>query len=448
MDKHNTLRSNYLSMNFSCNRPVLRVRRGLFPQGKALPDNASTVRRSVRRTVSDFQRVVRLQKATRVATSQIVRTTAVTAFIAVGLAFGIRLYITNSQIPLLPPSVSPTVITNVITVAEAPVEVEQAEPSASPEVERELQMSEMYAFAESWYKNNPDDIAGAIYRFEGVMRGTRGTQYGLMARQQIRDLRQLRSEKIQSHMEILRAETKALVDAKKFSEAIGVVLAYAGVYAEETSRPRKAMARELEAQKLIWQQNVQKESEQEKQSRKKSIESLVILLLSDALPLAIDTVIEMQKDNAFDAETDALREVFEILKKAATIDDKIMASFEAQRGETIDVQLSSGIRTLTIGLVKTDVVECREALSVGRGGVRKYSIGITDLSIGEQFLRMGSDSLHEVTLVKGIMAFQAKAYDHAEKYFGLTHPWLSEQLLRSLRGDSAVRSHSVESLSN
>jgi hypothetical protein len=34
------------------------------------------------------------------------------------------------------------------------------------------------------------------------------------------------------------------------------------------------------------------------------------------------------------------------------------------------------------------------------------------------------------------MAFQSRAYTHAEKYFGMTHPFLAEQLLRRLHGEA------------
>jgi len=42
-----------------------------------------------------------------------------------------------------------------------------------------------------------------------------------------------------------------------------------------------------------------------------------------------------------------------------------------------------------------------------------------------------------VALAKGIMAFQSRAYTHAEKYFSMTHPLLAEELLSRLRGDDS-----------
>jgi hypothetical protein len=62
----------------------------------------------------------------------------------------------------------------------------------------------------------------------------------------------------------------------------------------------------------------------------------------------------------------------------------------------------------------------------------------------ERLLRMGSDELPEVALAKGIMAFQSRAYSHAEKYFAMTQPFLSEMLLGRLRGDAQSAGTEVE----
>jgi len=102
----------------------------------------------------------------------------------------------------------------------------------------------------------------------------------------------------------------------------------------------------------------------------------------------------------------------------------------------VEVQLTTGPRTLIIGLVKGDKVECRQMLSVGRGATSTILIGACDLSARERLLRMGSDAQPEVALVKGIMAFQSKAYAYAERYLGLTHPLLAEQLLLRLHGNA------------
>jgi hypothetical protein len=423
---------------------IVRVRRGLLPQGKVLPDGASTVRRSARRTVSDFQRVARLQEATKLAASDVVRTTIVIAVIAVLLAFGVRLYIAESQVPLLPPPVSPTVVTNVITVTKPPVAGGVAESENTANVDRERRMLEMYDVADNWCRENPDDFAGGIAQYEAVMRQTRGSKYGLLARQQVRDLKQRQSKAIREVLDSLRAEVAPFVKANEFGRAIGLVSGYTGAFADESDKKRKRLVLELEGQQRAWETLQQREAERLIQSRQKSIESLVQVLLSDDFPLAISHVTAMLTDKAFQDEVSELREVLEVLKKAADIDGVILGSFRAQRGETIDVMLSAGMRTLTIGAVKGNVVECREALSLVRGGIRKYDIGVASLATREKLLRMGSDALPEVALVKGVMAFNAKAYDHAEKYVGATHPWLSEKLLKSVGGNRAPGPRAAE----
>jgi len=67
------------------------------------------------------------------------------------------------------------------------------------------------------------------------------------------------------------------------------------------------------------------------------------------------------------------------------------------------------------------------------------------LSPRERLQRMGPDELPEVALAKGIMAFQSRAYTHAEKYFGMTHPLLADQLLARLHGETEPPSYGPDS---
>ena len=169
-----------------------------------------------------------------------------------------------------------------------------------------------------------------------------------------------------------------------------------------------------------------------------------MVILSDDMSLAMQMISEMMEDSAFRGELSALRQARDVLAAASEMDRRVLESFEAQRGETVDVQLKTGSRTLTIGVVRGEQVECRQILSVGRGAMSTILVGISDLSMRERLLRMGSDELPEVALAKGIMAFQSRAYSHAEKYFAMTQPFLSEMLLGRLRGDAQSAGTEVE----
>ncbi len=418
---------------------IVRVRRGLLPQGRTLPPNASTVRRSRRRTSFDYKRVGHLQKLLQVSPAAIIRTVVMTTTIGVAVALAIRLYLVQASFlqvpvdaPLPVPEVLPapasSVSTNLITSGahETPTSLGVAAP-IGPSKAEVARAEELYAVAATGYAQRPDDLTGAIVAFQAVARETVGMKYALMARQQVREIMALRDTSIQSVKVALRRQTDVLVADERFDDAIALVDQHRGSYTNETADMRRKMATRLKKQKQSWR------SEQE-QHRQKSRDSLLMGLLSNDVPLAMQVLSDMISDKAFSASAAEWGEVQNILKKVAGIDRQIMKSFIPQQGMTIDVQLTKGTRRLTVGVVRGARVSCTQALSVGSGAIRSISINVADLSARERLRRMGSDALPEVALAKGIMAFQSRAYDHAKKYFAMTHPLLAKALLRRLNG--------------
>jgi hypothetical protein len=221
----------------------------------------------------------------------------------------------------------------------------------------------------------------------------------------------------------------------KFDQAIHIIRGYKGPYASETEAMRKKAVESLRHKRDVWLEKRQRDAQVMRRERMRYIDSLVMAVLADDLELAIEKITEMIQSRAFAGFSSDLESVREVLKKADAIDARILDSFRDQYGETIDVYLRSGMRTLTIRDVVGEKVKCRQQLSVGHGAVSMINIGVSDLSDYERLRRMGDDSLHEVALVKGIMAFQSNAYSHAEKYFSKTHPLLAKYLLAKIRGE-------------
>ncbi|MBT3193413.1 MAG: serine/threonine protein kinase [Victivallales bacterium] len=431
---------------------ILRVRRGLLPEGKVLPPDSSTVRRSERRSLADYQRVVRLQKIAQAASTPTMRTALVTGCIAVLLAVAIRSYLHQAEptVPHTPqslPSETPPpvqqVVTNVVTAVTEAVVPEPPSVSAEP-AEEDDEARDMYEFAAAAYAENPADLDGAISQFEAVARETQGTKYTLMAQNHIREILALRTEAVREVSQSLRRQAEGLADNQQFDKAIRLVVSYDGPYATDIVEMRRRILKRLEDARQAWRDRQQQIAEELEAHHQKSKDSLVMVILSDDMSLAMQMISEMMEDSAFRGELSALRQARDVLAAASEMDRRVLESFEAQRGETVDVQLKTGSRTLTIGVVRGEQVECRQMLSVGRGAMSTILVGISDLSMRERLLRMGSDELPEVALAKGIMAFQSRAYSHAEKYFAMTQPFLSEMLLGRLRGDAQSAGTEVE----
>jgi hypothetical protein len=272
-----------------------------------------------------------------------------------------------------------------------------------------LREKEMYEFAVLWHAEHRDDITAAIEQFKTVVEETRGTKYSLMAQQEIRRLVHQNAEKEHADIADLRRRIQPLVDRHKFDKAVKVVHGYSGVHLDNTDEKLERIISSVRKKKEAWiSDRVEKEAEL-KIERHRSIDSLVMAILSDDLNIALQKISEMKKSEAFATVTDKLNAVGDVLEKAVNIDQNILQSFESQYGETVDVYLNKGMRRLTIRGVSSGRIECRETLSVGHGAVSTINITVDDLSDYEKMRRMGDDSNYEVALVKGITAFQSGA---------------------------------------
>jgi hypothetical protein len=123
----------------------------------------------------------------------------------------------------------------------------------------------------------------------------------------------------------------------------------------------------------------------------------------------------------------------DVLARADRLDETIMTSFEASIGETVTVQLTSGEQRILIESVSPTKVA--GLLQIGVADVvagRPTSFVFDDLSTREKLLRMGEDHDPAVALGKGLMALEAKAYPHAQRYFKCAPPLVVDALLTEL----------------
>jgi len=236
---------------------IQRVRRGLLPKGEVLPEGASTVRRSIRRTVGDYKRVVNIQKLSGSARTPIIRNTLKFAVIVVALAVAIKMYMQQSIVGLQQENSKATVVvTNVVSDQEVEIDPVPSEPDENDEVSEPLPVEvmdmenirakEMYDFAVTWQEDNSGDFDAAIEQFESVVEETRGTKYSLMAQQKIRKLESLKSDAIQATVDGLDSRIRPLVDDHKYDKAITLMQRYDGPYADETLERREAVKKLLE----------------------------------------------------------------------------------------------------------------------------------------------------------------------------------------------------------
>lgn len=403
---------------------ISRVKKGRMPAGPILPENSSTVGRSKRRTVQEHS--AHPTKITR-RSEKNYTPFAVILVILLVLSVVIAIVVKNSTKPATPSAVT--------YPGKRVQSIQPGEQAPKPEVKPagispiEKNAMDMFEFAGKWVSENRGAYAEAISRFEKVAVETRGTKYSMMAEDEVRKLISARDAEHAGVIAKLKAEVRALVEKKDFDKACEIIEGYSGRLAKETTLKRARMVDDLHGMKKA-DEEAKKQSENAVEKKMADLTGRVVSkLISDSVLAAYNEAVEAGKDVDLAKKDKEIREMVALFENALAIDNKIMDSFSSQIGQEITVNITSGPLTLTITEVSGGKVIGSEKLAARGTATRPREIDAASLSPSEKLKRMGQDSLPEVALVKGLMAFSSKAYSHARRYLGATNPMLSEMLV-------------------
>jgi serine/threonine-protein kinase len=161
------------------------------------------------------------------------------------------------------------------------------------------------------------------------------------------------------------------------------------------------------------------------------LERLTLELTAGGVEPSLRMAIAAFDDLELEPKRDAIGTVKGLLESAATIDQRIIDSLKAEIGREISVQLTNGVKKLTIVSVKDGKVSGQQVVRTGGSLITvPLTFEARDLSQREKIVRMGSEeSKPDVALIKGLMAWNAKSYPQARKFFAFTHPLLADRLV-------------------
>jgi len=392
----------------SVRQDIARVKKKLMPKGSMPVDGLSTVRRSRQRTKTDYVHTTPPKKK--------VVPPPTRPLVAVGLFVIIVLGAYEMhQLNMMPGPTDPS-----------PVNQVPAAPTPKPLTDHNAR--EMYEFAEKWAMENPEKYQVAIKRFHTVAKQTQGTKYALMAEDEISRLTRSRQQDVRKVLRSLQEETAYYVKRKKFDEAANLYEQYTGLLADETKVQRMEIAKALRERKTRLEEARRTKKTLVEKKLHAVLEHVVSKLIAEG-PVSALTIVEeaLSDDDLFYKQTD-LKTIENLLYDSANINNRILDSFEAQKGSKITVHLADGKKKIIIKDVKEGRVFGKQESNVGYA-VMSISFEPDDLDRREKLLRMGSDDLPEVALVKGLIAFQSKAFTYAKKYFEKTHSILADRLV-------------------
>ncbi|MDP6525865.1 MAG: protein kinase [Kiritimatiellia bacterium] len=417
---------------------ISRVKHGHFPHGR-LPEAAlSTVEKSKRVPVksrsSRSSSTLRRLRRREVSAGKTFLILGLVSVVAVVLAFYIKRQAEKPVEPVPSPDVSvpPDVVGVEPEPGTEPGTVTPDEEAAKRRAERrELAVFEAVM---AWVDGHPDEPENAIAKLNGALELLEGTDYETGIKERISAIKELRTANVAQIMDELDAAVQPLLAAGRFEDAAIVYENYDGQQASETAQLRLEAAARVRAEGLAAETAAVSKIDLAEQAFKALMTKVAKSLLSGDILQAVVDISSRIDEGGIAGKTAELESLKTLLTDAAGVDARILESFKQQRGRTVRVELTSGATDLTILDVEGDSIMCKRRISSSVASAsRQVTIRIADLATRERLIRMGSDTLPEVALVKGLMAIRSKAFSYAEKYLADVSAPLRDALLAEMK---------------
>ncbi|MBT3295502.1 MAG: protein kinase [Verrucomicrobia bacterium] len=299
----------------------------------------------------------------------------------------------------------------------------------------------LFEEAQAWAASHPNAFVEAEQRYRRVRMVGPHTEYDLMARNAIRDLHAARYDGIRKIMAALDERATPMRERGELLAAAAVYVGYAGLLADDTREEREARAAELRRLHEANEQRQRMAVVESRQQVERVLDDVVAAILDGGLAAGQAVL----RDAPLVADPDkaaALVALGSLLEQAANSDGRIMDSFAAQVGQTINVALKSGRKPLKIMGVVEGRVHARVVTSVKSASV-ELTFRAQDLVGSERLARMGDDSDPDVALAKGLMAWRAGSMEYAREFFSRTDPLLVSRLAAAV-GDKASADGEVQ----
>lgn len=326
----------------------------------------------------------------------------------------------------------PAPVRRATNVTVTPDTLPPTEPDQDALARKEALAKGMFETAQRLYQENPDKYDEAIQRFQTVLHQTRGTKYSLMAEDERKKVEKLREDDIRKTMAELDGKADELSKTDKIKEAIAVYENYSGAMASYTSSLRRKRVALL-TERLAREKK--EEAERRKQSEQKFkllVDSVVQALAQGDTASAAASLASAATDPLLAEHSNAVGEIKKVVDGAGSMDQKILASFRAQKGQDVTIQLVTGAKKVLIADIAGNRIIAKQKIGSDLLATVTLSFALSDLAPAERMQRMGPPDLPDVALARGMCEVSAKNYAEARKCFEKTVQVLAEPLVAQL----------------
>ena len=279
-------------------------------------------------------------------------------------------------------------------------------------------VEEMFETAREYAAQHPDDYDGAIRKFQHVMQDGAKTKFKLKAEDEIRKLQQRRKKAIADVLRNLAAQSEKLAAAERLEDAIRLLTDYSGPFSKETGPARKTKAAALAARQEQAAKNKASLAKAGAARKDEFANKLAGLILKQDFAAASDCLAAARKDKALSAVLD-LNALTAELRDTMNVSQIIRDSFTADIGKQIAVQLKNRKETLHVSGVGQDgTIKGTRQIRMGKSVAKiDKSFNVADLSVSEQFKRLGSKRNAATEMMRGLLLYQVHRREAALKSF-------------------------------
>ncbi len=402
-------------------RDLKRARSNRMPEGPLLPLGASTLRRCPAREAWLRERAsVPERTASEPRPRRVRRLTAAGLALALAGAAGL-LALRFRPAPVSEP------------------EPEPAGPVLPPPTSGDELIRQQVDLAVHWARAHPDRYDEALRRLERLADEVLHSPYAAAVQAEIDRVREARRIAVEAVVSRLEGRAQLLAARQQWGAAADVMESYDGPFAAETETARRVAAREWRAQDATHQDALQRREqarlrEQECQAQWQRLLQTVAQALSDGdAAAALDAV----RGAAIVSESASTRgpahRLEAALREAARLDERLLDSFRAQKGEEHTVELNQGPERLAIRDVQDDAVLVEKIIMVSAGRLGQSKIvRLSDLALSEKQARIGMEPAPESALLRGLLAVREGAWASAETQWRQVGTPLAEPLVARL----------------
>ncbi len=409
-------------------KDIDRVKKGLRPQGTALPEGVSTVARSPARLKAASPVPELWRRPRRGLVRQLVNLGLIV--LLAGAAWATYLY-WKAEHAGAPAQARPAGAPTTGTGAGL-----RGQPSGSAPAEAQTTRWEReYHHELAWITANPGRFDEGVARLQRVVREGVGTPYAEMARIRVEAMQRERHQQIEAVLSELNRVAQPMLAENRFRDAARIYAEYSGALAAETRERREAKARECEARLRDSQSSTAVSSAAPPAGAerwRRTLDAVAEDLLAQRWSAALDRVQEAQDEGPVASNMEAVwPDLMATLQAASDAQQRLVASLVDQRGQPVTVLLRNGARDLNIQDVRDDrIVATLVNADPMTGGTIEFDLRF--LSFRERIRRMAPIESPGAPLVRGLLALEAGDAAAARRYLAECPAPLAERLLAAL----------------